>query len=204
MNITPLNKTTRMLRTSCIAGTLLLLTVVTLVFVISMIAGLTHAWFTDSVSIDQNKLIVDIPEPGTESAWTDGDYEFGTSANQYYFEYEKGSSNDNGPTTENIFIGAKKTDVIGEISVEDNGDNLMVTFDITVSDVSMKTINLYIGLTPPTGEPSPANYGENREFDPPETAYEYVLNSVDSEDFNDIEDGDIIYIAGKLAVFDNR
>ena len=210
MNITPLNKTTRMLRTSCIAGTLLLLTVVTLVVVISMIAGLTHAWFTDSVSIDQNKLIVDIPEPGTESAWGGGNpdkyggdpgIKWGVNPMQYYFSYAKGSEVEEGI----IFIGAD-IEIIGEILVwdseKDGSNKLYVRFTITDNDYEINTIDLYAGLDAPEG--NPASYGNMVTYGPGITEHTYVLSSIDGKDYNDDDDispGEPVYITAKLDVF---
>jgi len=170
-------------------------------FIFSFITGSTYAWFTANASIDTNIFIVDV---GTESAWTDGEVNF-HGQNQYYFEYELGDGEKTEPIKRDIFIGAKKDDVIGKVEVWDNDDKLYIKYIIEEEDVKIGKAWLYAGLEKPEGGPGQAYTTDDESYDRPGVKeHTFKLYDVSGTYIGDIGVEDTIYIAGKLDVYDNR
>ena len=168
--------------------------------------GATYAWFSDSTEIAENRFIVEIPEPGTESAWVLGDNRFNNNPNQLYFEYEigDGSAPPNGvPIERDIFIG-QEFDVIGKVIVWDENDMLYIKYVMTEGDVKIESALLYAKLTVPNFTGVGNNYETADESFtwPGVTEYTFVLSQVNGTLINNITSS--VYITGKLDVYDNR
>lgn len=169
--------------------------IVIILFIVLFSIGSTYAWFSANVSIDTNKFIVEIPEPETESAWTDGDYSFGNPL-QWYFIYNIGEGSSDNPVNKYIiFIGSSKQDVIGRVSVWDDDGTLHIKYVIDVEEVAIETASLYAESTAP-------NFNGAAGYNTAKAVYAWpgVLEHTFELSFTEGP----IYIAGHLDVFDNR
>jgi hypothetical protein len=183
--------------------------IVVMTLFISSLAGFTGAWFAFESEVEPNVFIVEILEAKTDSAWSDGKLFHGATFR--YFTYTKGSGS---PVKGNIVIGSGSSDVIGIITVTDNGQDLIINFEIDQDKtIAIDTIHLYASVKLPE-QMAVAKYGIwNQDFSEPVKTFQFVLGEIESSRngdnisttvFEDIDNGSIIYIAAHLDVFDNR
>jgi hypothetical protein len=209
MEIRVINMTKKKLPESFALNMTIISLIVVMVLFVSSLAGFTGAWFAAESEVEPNVFIVEIPEAKTDSAWSDGEIFHGVTFR--YFTYIKGSGS---PVKGNIVIGSGSTDVIGIITVTDNGQDLTINFEIDQDKtIAIDTIHLYASVKLPE-QMAVAKYGIwNRNFPEPVKSFQFVLGEIESSRngnniitslFKDIPNDSIIYISAHLDVFDNR
>jgi hypothetical protein len=209
MEIIVINMTKKKLPESLALTMTIISFIVVMVLFVSSLAGFTGAWFASESEVEPNVFIVEIPEAKTDSAWSDGELFHGATFR--YFTYIKGSGS---PVKGKIVIGSDSSDVIGIITVTDNGQYLNVNFEIDQDKtITIDTIHLYASVKPPE-QMAVEKFGIwNQSFSEPVKTFQFVLGKIESSRngnnisttlFDGIVNGSIIYIAAHLDVFDNR